>query len=604
LCFLFFLAALQAGAATQKFERDGIVVEFQPSANVIAGQNVDLRFSLRGADGSRLPGLRPAAWIDARDPKAGGSQCREKIQSFLAGSLRARPQVDLNTYYVITLNVEPSVAVIDPLIGFGGSRLLTAVNLQSPGADWVLSPDQKRLFVSMPLVNRVAVIDTEKWEVVENVEAGLKPSRLALAGDSLWVVSDNVVSIIDTKLFETRSVPIGKGPHALAFAGDRGFVTNGTDGTVSVIDSSVSEIKVGPSPVSLAFSELASSIYAADAGGTISVIDPAQRKVTKTIAAAPGLTSIQFAPGGRWGFVTNEKAGAVHVLDSSTASVITTATNVGAKPDQVAFTDEFAYIRAAGSDQVKMIRLAGLGSAAEPAMAVFPAGQLPPSTARVESVAAAIVPAPEPKSVLVANPADRLVYYYSEGMAAPMGNFSVHRRSPKAVLVVDRSLREAEPGVFSIATKVAEEGTYDVAFFLNAPRVVHCFELAVGSNGQPKFAPRTVKIEPLTTQQEFRVGEPFELKFRLADANSGEPHRAAKDVRALAFLAPGTWQKRIPAVHDGEGIYSVGLEVPEEGIYYLFLEAPSLDLKINKTRPHLFEAVANPGDPAHASSSR
>ena len=34
-----------------------------------------------------------------------------------------------------------------------------------------------------------------------------------------------------------------------------------------------------------------------------------------------------------------------------------------------------------------------------------------------------MVPAPEGNSVLLANPADRVIYYYSEGMAAPMGSF-------------------------------------------------------------------------------------------------------------------------------------------------------------------------------------
>ena len=48
--------------------------------------------------------------------------------------------------------------------------------------------------------------------------------------------------------------------------------------------------------------------------------------------------------------------------------------------------------------------------------------------------------------MLVANPADRLVYYYMEGMAAPMGNFRAAGRSPKAALVLDRSLRETRAG--------------------------------------------------------------------------------------------------------------------------------------------------------------
>ena len=116
-----------------------------------------LRFAIRAADGTPLTGVRPAAWIDAK----GAVPCRDKIQSFLGGTLRARPSVDLNSYYIVTLNIEPSIAVIDPLLGFGGSKLLTAITLQSPGVDWVMSPDQKRIFVAMPLVNRVAVSDTE-----------------------------------------------------------------------------------------------------------------------------------------------------------------------------------------------------------------------------------------------------------------------------------------------------------------------------------------------------------------------------------------------------------------------------------------------------------
>jgi hypothetical protein len=171
------------GAATppsQKFEAGGISVEFL-GGRPLAGEEVDLRFALRGADGARLNGVRPAAWIDSRDPKiGGGGACREKIQSFLGGTLRARPQVDLNAYSIITLNVEPSVAVIDPLVGFGGSNLRTAVTLQSPGVDWALSSDQRRLFVSMPLVNRVAVIDTDSWSVVKNIDPAFRPGRLWL----------------------------------------------------------------------------------------------------------------------------------------------------------------------------------------------------------------------------------------------------------------------------------------------------------------------------------------------------------------------------------------------------------------------------------------
>ena len=55
--------------------------------------------------------------------------------------------------------------VVDPLFGYGGSRLLEMTVLESPGEDWVLSADASLLFVSMPFVGKVAVVDTASWDV-------------------------------------------------------------------------------------------------------------------------------------------------------------------------------------------------------------------------------------------------------------------------------------------------------------------------------------------------------------------------------------------------------------------------------------------------------
>ena len=41
-----------------------------------------------------------------------------------------------------------------------------------------------------------------------------------------------------------------------------------------------------------------------------------------------------------------------------------------------------------------------------------------------------MVLAPEGNSVIVANPADKVLYYYTEGMAAPMGDFQNYQREP------------------------------------------------------------------------------------------------------------------------------------------------------------------------------
>lgn len=595
------VATLSMSAATavssQKVEKDGVTVEFLPSANAIAGEDVSLQFSLESSDGTTMTGLRPAAWLDART--ADGT-CKEKVQSFMSGSLRARPQVDLNTYYVITLNAEPSVAVIDPLLGFGGSKLLTAVTLQSPGVDWALSRDQRRLFVSMPLVNRVAVIDTEAWSVVKNLDTAFKPSRMILNGDRLWVTGEKAVTVIDTQsLSVAATIDTGRGLHQIAFGPEakRAFVSNSVDGTVTVIDTvslkKAGELKTGSMPAGIAYSSLSQSLYVADGvTGMISVIDPAAMTVIKVIEAKPGLNSVQFAPGGRWGFVTNGKENLVNIVDSSTNTIVTTAGEIGIAPDQVSFTDDYAYVRAAGADSVKMIRLSSLGKDKEANVAVFPAGQMPPNATGTVSFATAIVPAPEPRAVLVANPSDKLVYYYMEGMAAPMGNFSAAKRSPKAAMVVDRSLREREAGVYSINTRVPAPGTYDVAFFLGSPQIVHCFEMTVAPNPkQQTQVADTVTVEPRIEAKAIRAGQELEVQFRLTGAND-QPRKDVKDVRALTFLAPGTWQKRIAAEHVSDGLYRVKFTVPEPGIYYVFVESQTLRLRVNESRPVIFEAIA------------
>lgn len=621
------VAALLAGAATadsgdplmQKVTRDGISVEFMPSVPGIGevggepmeGEDVELRFWIRSATGERLAGIKPAAWIDARTRVTGSApatDCKQKIQSFISGTLRARPQVDLNSYYILVLNTEPVISVIDPILGFGSSRLFTDVRLPAAGHDWILTRDQRRLFVTMPLVNQVAAIDTDTWKVVRSVDAGFRPTHLQLSPDekTLWVAGQNAdaggvsVTVIDpAALTVLASIRTGRAPHRVAFSHDGAIaaVTNGGAGTVTLVDArelrAVKELKTGPSPLAAAASSLSGAIYVADEkDGSISVIDPAKQTIAARIEGAPGPTSIRFAPGGRFGFITVPAANLVEIIDSSNASMAV-AVDMPKGPDQIAFTETFAHVRSAGADHVTMIRLADLAAGRTPNLVDFPGGQLPPSAANVAPAADAIIPAPQSGAVIVVNPADKLIYHYEEGMAAPMGSYQTYRRTPVAAVVVDRSLRETAPGVFSIKTRVPAAGSYDVAFFLNSPRVVHCFNLGVRSNPELKkiAARRAVDVEPVIASRIVRVDEPVELAFKLTNPNSGKTHDDLSDVRILAFLAPGIWQKRELARPRGGGIYSIITTVPQPGVYFVFLECPTLGLRLNQLRPVILQAV-------------
>ena len=122
------------------------------SSEMVEGQPAVLQFRFTDAAGAPMTGLRVAAWMDRAvgTHTADAAMCHSKIQSFLQMQLSARPDVDLNTYYVLVLTREPSVLVVDPRIGFGSSKLYTAVDLEAPGNDWILSRNGDRIFISMP----------------------------------------------------------------------------------------------------------------------------------------------------------------------------------------------------------------------------------------------------------------------------------------------------------------------------------------------------------------------------------------------------------------------------------------------------------------------
>src|SRR5829696_5390250 len=199
------LTTARAQDKSQKIVKDGIEIEFtiEPPAKteLMAGQDAVFRFKIRDtASKTPLSGVRPAAWVAQRErPGAPGpDQCRAKVESFLQGSLRSRPDVDLNSYYLLTLNQEANLSVIDPLLGFGGSKLLALVLLKSPGEDWALTSTRLKLFVSMPRVNQVAVVDTTTWKVLANIDTGMRPAHLALQPDEkyLWVANEGGVTVI------------------------------------------------------------------------------------------------------------------------------------------------------------------------------------------------------------------------------------------------------------------------------------------------------------------------------------------------------------------------------------------------------------------------
>jgi len=597
LAFLPLVIATGALAQTEaEFTMAHIDSSRDSSAPFAQGETVSITFKIRDkVSGDALEGRNPSAWMDLKNEAITGEppSCRQVVQRMLNPGVLYGQRIDLNTYYVLVLNDDATVTVVDPRFDYGTARILKLVKLAAPGYDWTLTSGPRPiLFVSMPKAGKVAMIDATTWRTIREIAIGPAAGRLGLQPDEhyLWVTYSGGIAAVDTAQGTVAGkLTLPEGPYDIAFDSERhlAFVANQRGGSVSLIDTMAlalrRNIHTGPKPVSIAFSSKGQAAYVSDAQtGMVSVV--AGARVT-TIQLDPGLGQLRFPADGRYGFVLNSAKKLVSVIDTASHRVVhSVATEY--PPESIAFTSTLAYLRERGSAVVQMIPLDPMGK--EISLAEFPGGQHPLDQMSLATPAAGIVRAPGENSVMVADPKDHAVYFYSEGMAAPMGMFTNASREARALLVLDRTLKETHPGIYQTSTWLERPGVYTVAFLLDSPQAMHCWDVTVEPDpNQPQPKHRQLRIESLISDS-VHAGVPFALRFRVREAGTGALQPSASDVSVLATLA--SWQERKIARPLNDGLYEVRFTLPQEGTYYLHVQSPSLGLGLD-ARPMTVQVV-------------
>jgi YVTN family beta-propeller protein len=614
-----FLAGTAALAATadkgkkgdaqqrERLVRNGAAIEFSiaPASGqgtLLEGEFADVRFKLTDSAGQPLRTTKPGAWMDMAQVIQGrGAEqksCKDKIALYLKGAVGMRPMVDLNGYFVVLMNSDASLAVVDPVVSMAGATsTFGAMTLKAPGGDWAAASAKRRLYVTLPRADALAVVDTEVFKVIDTIDAGKTPLRVALQPDGrlLWVgnnaqdASVSGVTVVDTHTGKAAGfVATGAGHHELAFSADsrRAFVSNRASGTVTVIDTVtrkvLAEISTGKQPLSIAHSPLSGLLYVSDGQeGRVAVVDTGSLRVRTHVALRPGLGPLRITPDGRHALVLNSREDMVQVIDTATNEHVQDV-RVPGEPYQLDFSETFAYVRSVHSERVHMVDLRSLGKGRQPVVQSFTAGTQPPGAAAGAVIASGIAGASEKGAMFVTSPADGSTYFYQEGMNAPSSNYRVHGSSPRAVTVVDRSLKEVSPGVFQGRVRVPAAGKYDVAFMLQQPQVLHCFSAQAAENPAHAATVAPVKIEYLTTQRQFSVGETAALRFRLSEGRSGRPMPGVAGVSALHFLAPGRGRTETPVTEVGNGIYEARVPLTDAGAWYVYVAVPSLKMGYDK----------------------
>jgi len=591
---------------SQRYEKEGIVVEFSINSikaddgkdpGLVAGADAAVSFRVTDkSTGQPVRGLRPSAWLSRREGahSPNEAECKDRIRSFMSGMLSARADIDLNSYSMLTLNHDNTVTFINPQIAFNVTKLESIIVLPGEGLDWALSKNGNFLYVTMPARSEVAVINTITRKLVGTIATGekSKPTRIAIQPDGryVWAGLDgsSLVAVIDTRTNKlAATLTAGAGLHNIAFTSDSRFayVTNSASDTVTAFDaknlSKISHIPVGATPVSISFGTAANSIYVcAINGGTIAVIDPARQLVVKTIPLKRGVVALRFDLSGRYGFAVNQIESDVSVIDSSTNSVIAHG-EVVKGPDQIVFTRLYAYVRGTESEKFSLIEMSEVRKGNFVPVNIQ-AGRLVPSTSPQDiGVADMIQPTPEGNSVMIANAPDQMIYYYVEGMMVPMGTFQNYRRRPRALMLIDRSLTETAPGIYSTPVKLRSAGLFDVPMFFDQPRISNCFEANVGESPlSDRIDSRvTTAVELLFKGNQYSLAGPVTLRFKISDSITGKLISGLKDVQVLMFEPPGIWQKRVWANEVSAGVYEVTELFPHEGYFRVMTQIESRGIR-------------------------
>ncbi len=201
-----------------------------------------------------------------------------------------------------------------------------------------------------------AVTTTENQVGTDSYPLGIAVSK---DGNRAYVtnISDGTVSVIDLRTGQvSAAITVGGQPTAIAIngAGNRIYVLNDSDDTVSVFNTATGAIvgqpiEVGNDAAAIVLSPNGTRAYVSNSSDdTVSVIDTATRKVVNTIAVGENPFGMALSPNGRYVYVTNADSGTVSVISTVRNAVVGTAT-VGTAPTAIVVSADGSRLYVANS---------------------------------------------------------------------------------------------------------------------------------------------------------------------------------------------------------------------------------------------------------------
>ncbi|WP_319436179.1 YncE family protein [Mycobacterium sp. RTGN5] len=251
-----------------------------------------------------------------------------------------------------------------------------------------VSPDGLVLYVTNGWDSAIQAFNTANNDYLGGFSVHHHPTGLAFSPDGFAVfVTDNVVNTVSYVVnaeqwlvpisggccgYPPPEIPVGSAPTGVAVSPNGSsavytvYVANAASNTVSVITTATdanygltgtvtATIPVGSAPTGVAVSPNGNTVYVANGGGTVSVINTATNTVTTSIPVVDGANGVAVSPNGNTVYVANG-GNAVSVINTAT-NTVTANIPVGVKPEWIAVSPDgtHVYVANSGSNTVSVI---------------------------------------------------------------------------------------------------------------------------------------------------------------------------------------------------------------------------------------------------------
>lgn len=545
--------------------------------------------SATGAPLRLAPG-QVAAWLQrSRGTLSEGElACRDKVKQLVGKGVGRRADIDLNTWRIVTLNDDRTLAFINPFVGLNNAKLESIVALPGEPVDWVHLPQRLELWVRLSAPDRLVAVDTHARRIVRTLElpADSAPG-LALdeANGRLWLAQRDQLAWLDLAdprgHWQRLAAPGVVAVRAVAQLDAAALLATHADGRVTQWQAGggepVRRWQLAAGVRGLAYSALARQFVAHDDSGLL-LLDREGGGARRLDLGHP-VGALALTDDGRHAMLTG--AGRMSFVDLASGAVVARSASVD-RAEAIRFTARFAYAISGAGQGATLWPLADLrGGRAEPVQVLL--GSRHDAAAAAGPGLERAVPSPSGTGLLVANAADALVYQYAEGMMAPVGSYSNYRRAALALAVLDLSPRELMPGRYVAPLRHEAGGVYELVVGGAAPRFAACDRLPLAAPaGAPEPATSAALRSRLLDSQPAAAGR-WRIVATLEEVAAGAPSRpvtGVPDLTLIVYDRRSGWQHRTalrerPA---GSARYEADVPLPRAARYDLLAASVSQDL--------------------------